>query len=95
MPGLSQVWTAGRSRKGGVGRWHHVPDCWAMTGPKLRRERTEEEARALGYWECPYCCAPPPCCALGTHTGLTLPLLAPAETPEWEAELGPEGGPDE
>lgn len=81
------VWTEGRSRRGGIGRYHLAAACQFMAKPKLRRARALEEATALGYWLCPYCAPQPPCCATGQCAGYALPRLERAETPEWEDEV--------
>jgi hypothetical protein len=86
------VWTAHRDRRGDVGRFHTRPTCWALLDPKPKRLAVREwpdavAAHADGWYSCPYCAAPPTCCAEGQHAALALPQLAPADIPEWEEEL--------
>lgn len=84
------VTVAGGSRKGGAGRWHLDPECWAMVAPKRARRVPLAVAEAQGRWQCPYCAPRPPCCVTGDHTSTALtPMvpLAPAEMPEWEREM--------
>jgi hypothetical protein len=82
---------AGRSRHGGVGRYHRDPACWTLDRParqRQRRERRLADAVAEGYWECSQCCEPPVCCAQGQHgASYALPMLPiDDEAPAWEQE---------
>jgi hypothetical protein len=80
------VWTAGTTRRG-AGRWHTTPACGFLVKPKLLRERTQSEAAALGYWQCPYCCPLPPCCVTGNHATYSAPMVDAPDLPEWEQEM--------
>ena len=81
-----RVYTWGRSRHGGVGRYHRDGACayrgnWQHDADV--RERTRSAAAAMGYWPCPFCVPT----AVAPGGSLALPRLAPAEMPEWEREM--------